>query len=108
VLSDRTITGFRSNYIREDCDGRGYIYGTVDWGTARYPISADGSFMFSASYQGTIGGLPGPATFFDEVTGRFDGTTATGTYLATSEFDYEGTHLKCTSGRRTWTAALVP
>jgi hypothetical protein len=29
--------------------------------------------------------------FFNEVTGRFDGTTATGTALGTGEFDYEGT-----------------
>jgi len=108
VLSDRTITGFRSNYIREDCNGGTYIYGTVNWGTARYPIRADGTFSFSASYQGTIGGVPGPASFFDEVTGRFDGTSATGTVLGTSEFDFEGTHYSCTSGRRTWTASLQP
>ena len=106
MLADRTITGFRSNYLREDCDGPLYVYGTLDWGTARFPISADGSFMFSSSSKGTVSGEP--ATFFDEVTGRFDGTTATGTVLGTSEFDYQGRHWKCTSGRRTWTASLVP
>jgi hypothetical protein len=108
VLADRTITGFRTNYIREDCDGGGYVYGPGGFGSTRYPISADGSFTFSVSYQGTIEGVPGPAMFFNEVTGRLDGTTATGTALGSSEFDYQGAHLKCSSGRRPWTASLVP
>ena len=106
VLPDRTITNFRSNYIKEDCDQGGYVYGTVNWGSTRYPISSDGSFAFSARSEGTVDDAP--ATFSDEVTGRFDGTTVTGTYMGSSEFDYEGTHFKCTSGARTWTASLVP
>jgi hypothetical protein len=106
VNSDRTISGFRSNYIREDCDQGGYVYGTVSWGTTRYPIAADGSFKFSGTATGTIDNEP--ATFFDEVTGRFDGTNVTGTVLGTSEFDYQGTHLKCSSGQRPWTASILP
>ncbi len=106
VLSDRTVTGFRSNYIREDCDKGGYVYGTVNWGSARYPIDTNGSFAFSATSQGTIDDAP--ATFVDEVTGHFDGPNATGTVTGSSEFDFDGTHYKCTSGRRTWTAALQP
>ena len=106
VMPDRTITGFRSNYIREDCDQGGYVYGTVDWGAPRYPIAADGSFTFSARSQGTVENEP--ATFVDEATGRFDGTTVTGTYTASAEFDFEGTHFTCSSGRRPWTASLVP
>jgi hypothetical protein len=105
VQSDRTITGFRSNYLREDCDGNLYIYGTLDWGTTRYPISDTGSFTFSGTSTGTID--TAPATFFDQVTGHFDGTTATGTVVGTSEFDYQGRHWKCTSGEKTWTASLV-
>ena len=51
VMPDRTITGFRSNYLREDCNEGVYVYGTVDWGSTRYPIAADGSFAFSARYE---------------------------------------------------------
>lgn len=105
VLPDRTITNFRSNYIKEDCDQGGYVYGTVSWGSTRYPISADGSFAFSGRSQGTVD--DSPATFDDAVTGRFDGTTVTGTYTGSSEFDFEGTHYRCTSGARPWTASLV-
>ena len=106
VGSDRTITGFRSNYIREDCDQGGYVYGTLDYGSNRFPIASDGSFAFGGTYTGTVG--DSPATFVDEIKGRFDGTNVTGTVLLNSEFDYEGTHLKCSSGVRTWTASLVP
>jgi Ca2+-binding RTX toxin-like protein len=106
VRPDRTIANFRSNYIQENCDQGGYVYGTVNWGPTAYPISADGSFSFSARGEGTIDDAP--ATFIDEVTGRFDGTAVTGTYTGSSEFDYDGTHFKCTSGARTWTASLVP
>jgi hypothetical protein len=106
VSSNRTVSGFRSNYLREDCDGDIYVYGTLDWGSTAYPIANDGTFSFSANSQGTIG--DGTGTFYDEVTGRIDGSTATGTVVGTAEFDYQGRHWKCTSGRRTWTATLQP
>jgi hypothetical protein len=104
VNSDRTVSGFRSNYIREDCNGNLYIYGTVSWGSSHRPIAADGTFAFGGTSNGTVGG--NPATFTNAVTGRFDGTNATGTYTASAEFDYQGTHYRCTSGTKPWTAAL--
>jgi hypothetical protein len=104
VNSDRTLSGFRSNYIREDCNGNLYIHGTVSWGSSHRPIAADGTFAFGGTSNGTVGG--NPATFTDAVTGRFDGTNVTGTYTASSEFDYQGTHYRCSSGTKTWTAAL--
>jgi hypothetical protein len=106
VSSDRMISGFRSNYLREDCEQGGYIYGTVGWGSTRYPINADGSFSFGGPSTGTIDGAP--ATFLDEVTGKFDGTNVTGTIIGSAEFDYQGTHYKCSSGRKTWSASLLP
>jgi Ca2+-binding RTX toxin-like protein len=106
VLPDRTITNFRSNYIQQDCDQGGYVYGTVSWGSDRYPIATDGTFAFSGRSEGTVDDAP--ATFVDEVTGRFDGSTVTGTYTGSSEFDFDGTHYKCTSGARPWTASLGP
>jgi Calx-beta domain/RTX calcium-binding nonapeptide repeat (4 copies) len=104
VNADRTISGYRSNYIREDCNGNLYIYGTVDWGAAHRPIAADATFAFGGTSHGTVAG--NPATFTDAVTGRFDGTNASGTYTASSEFDYKGTHYRCSSGSKSWTASL--
>ena len=106
VSASRMISGFRSNYIREDCNDNVYIYGTVDWGSNPYPIAADGTFSFSANSTGTVDGAP--ATFVDAVTGRFSGTTVTGTYTASAEFDDGGTHYRCASGTKQWTASLVP
>jgi len=106
INSDRTISGFRSNYIREDCDQGGYVYGTVDWGPPKYPIANDGTFSFSADYDGTV--EDAPAKFSDGVTGRVDGTNVTGTYRATADFTYQGTHYTCSSGQRTWTATIEP
>jgi Ca2+-binding RTX toxin-like protein len=104
VTSDRVVTGFRSNYIREDCNNNLYIYGTVDWGTSRFPITADGSFSASSTGSGTVDNAP--ATFTHSLTGHFDGTNVTGTYAASAQFDYQGAHYVCTSGTKTWTATL--
>ena len=106
VNSDRTVSGFRSNYIREDCNGNLYIYGTVSWGSTHRPIAADATFAFGGTSSGTVGG--NPATFTNAVTGRLDGTNATGTYTASAEFDYQGTHYRCSSGTKPWTASLQP
>ncbi len=106
VNADRTISGFRSNYIREDCDQGGFVYGTVDWGDTKHPIANDGTFSFSADTDGTV--EDAPAKFSDAVTGRIDGTTVTGTYRASAQFTYQGTAYTCSSGQRTWTATILP
>ena len=106
ILPDRTVTGFRSNYLREDCNDNLYIYGTLDWGASRFPIAADGTFSVSSSGTGTVDDEP--ATFTDAVTGRIDGTTVTGTVTGTAEFTYDGTHYRCSSGTKTYTATLQP
>jgi len=104
VNADRTISGYRSNYIREDCNGNLYIYGTVSWGSTHFPIAADATFAFGGTGNGTVDG--NPATFTDNVAGRFDGTNASGTYTASAEFDLNGTHYKCSSGSKPWSASL--
>jgi hypothetical protein len=104
---DRYVTNFRSNYIREDCDSGGiYVYGTVDWDGAQFLIDQAGNFTASSTGPGTVSGQP--ATFHDEVTGHFDGTNVSGTILGTVEYDRQGTHLRCSSGARPWTASLQP
>ena len=104
ITSDRAVTGFRSNYLREDCNGNLYVYGTLDWGTSRFSIAADGTFSASSTGTGTVGG--DPATFSDSVTGKVDGTTVTGTVTGTADFTYQGTRYICTSGAKSYTATL--
>ena len=106
ILSDRTVTGFRSNYLREDCNDDLYIYGTIDWGTSKFKIATDGTFSASSTGSGTVDDEP--ATFTDSVTGRVDGTTVTGTVTGTAEFTYDGTPYRCSSGVKTYTATLQP
>jgi hypothetical protein len=104
ITADRMVTGFRSNYLREDCNGNLYIYGTLEWGASRFPIAADGTFSVSGSGTGTVDN--DPATFTDAVTGKVDGTTVTGTVTGTAEFNYAGTHYTCSSGAKAYTATL--
>ena len=106
ILPDRTVTGFRSNYLREDCNDNVYIYGTLDWGTSRFPIAADGTFSVSSTGTGTVDNEP--ASFTDSVTGRIAGTTVTGTVSGTAEFTSGGTRYSCASGARAYTATLQP
>jgi hypothetical protein len=103
ILPDRTVTGFRSNYLREDCNDNVYVYGTLDWGDSRFPIAADGTFSVSSKGTGTVD--DNPASFTDAVTGRVDGTTVTGTVTGTVEFD-DRQHYSCSSGVKTYTATL--
>jgi hypothetical protein len=106
ILPDRMVTGFRSNYLREDCNDGIYIYGTLDWGSSRFPIAADGTFTASSTGTGTVDDQP--ATFTDAVTGRISGTTVTGTVTGTAEFTFDGTRYRCSSGAKTYTATLLP
>ncbi len=104
---DRYVTHFRSNYLRMDCGSTGYyVYGSLEWGDSRFAIGPDGTFNASDDSDGTVSGRP--AKFHDEIAGRFDGTTASGTVLGSVEYDRDGTHLSCTSGPRPWTASLQP
>ena len=106
VLPNRTLTGFRTNHIRETCNVVGWV---IDWPLAlldSYPIRTDGSFQASGSGDTFVG--TEPAKYVLELAGKFSGTTATGTILMSHEWDQEGSHWMCTSGHLPWTAALVP
>jgi hypothetical protein len=106
-VADRYVTHFRSNYIRMDCDSGGiYVYGPVDWDGDQFLVGPDATFQASRTNPGTVSGQP--ATFHHEVMGRFNGTNAAGTVLDSVEWDRDGTHLRCTSGTRPWTASLQP
>ena len=77
VNSDRTVSGFRSNYIREDCNGNLYIYGTVSWGSDA-PSDLGGCDVRLRRNIERTRLVADPATFTDAVTGRFDGNNGDG------------------------------
>jgi len=109
VLPNRTVTGFRTNSLTENCSPGGYIQGAVDWGTKNsYPIANDGSFNASAVWSGSD--VNGDVEFTNEswqVTGLFSTpTTVSGTFILSDELNYQGTHFKCSTGTIPWSATL--
>jgi S1-C subfamily serine protease len=106
VRPDRTVSGFRINDMREDCDGPLYVFGPVNFGTAARPIQRDGSFSYEYDGPGTVGGSP--AIYHIRVVGGIRASAASGTALLSTEFDHEGRRWRCTTGTRTWTANRLP
>lgn len=106
VRADRTVSGFRINDMREDCDGPLYVFGPVNFGTAARPIQRDGSFSYEYDGPGTVGGSP--AIYHIRVVGGIRASAASGSALLSTEFDHEGRRWRCTTGTRTWTANRLP
>jgi hypothetical protein len=107
VLPNQTITGFRVNDLSERCEGGLTLRGGVDWSDNTFPIRGDGSFAAEGSWTGSI--VVGDAEFtswYAKLTGRFDGTTVSGTVLTTEELKYKGTPYRCTTGEVRWSATL--
>jgi hypothetical protein len=106
VLPDRTIRGFRANDMREECDGPLYVYGPVNFGQTPRPIGVDGGFAYQYDGPGTISGQP--AEYHIRVAGKIRGSSASGTALFTTSFDYEGRRWNCSTGEKTWSAERLP
>ena len=110
VLANRTVTGFRTNSMTEDCQpGQLRIHGAVDWGTAHaYPIGNDGSFLANGNWSGSD--KQGDAEWTAEswqVAGQFTtATTVTGTFTLSDELNYKGTHYRCSTGTLNYSATL--
>lgn len=101
------VTGLRTGQINQSCSPGGTISGgRLDFGSDTYPINADGSFTIDVTYQGTVsgGGETAPTTTHVVITGRFSGSTASGTLLKTITFTLYGMDFSCTSYTQTWTA----
>jgi hypothetical protein len=65
-------------------------------------INPNGSFSISVTLNGTVGGQP----FMDTITinGKLIGSTASGTFVVASSFNYQGADFSCSLGTQTWTA----
>jgi len=107
VRPDRTLTGFRVNNIKETCGGGWYLTGSIDWTNNVWTIRDDGTFAAEGSWTGSqIQGDIEWTSWYAKVTGTFSGTTVNGTLIVSDELNYQGMHLKCSSGEKTWSAAL--
>jgi len=107
VLPNRTVTGFRVNDLPETCDGPLRITGGVDWSDSTFSIREDGSFIATGTWTGS--NVQGDAewTKWDaKLTGVFNGTTVTGTITVSDELNYKGTHYRCSTGEKKWSATL--
>jgi hypothetical protein len=109
VTSARTMTGFQTNSLTENCNGgSSYLQGSVNWGSQSFPIGDDGTFLAQYSWTGsqTINGIEYTAQTW-KLTGTFaTGTTISGTIAVTDELNYQGTHYSC-AGSVTFTATFL-
>ncbi len=108
VTPNRTITGFRVNDMPETCDGPISLYGVVDWSDSTFTIAADGSFRATGSWTGSdVQGDVEWTNWSAELNGVFGTpTTATGTIIISNELNYKGTHYRCSTAVKTWSATL--
>lgn len=96
VLPNRTVTGFRTNSLTENCQPGGIrLTGAVNWGTNRaYLIASDGSFKAQGIWSGSD--KQGDVEWTNEswqVSGLFiTPTSASGTFALSDEINYGGTH----------------
>ena len=108
VLANRTLTGFRINDVKENCSPPDiYLYGVIDWTDDTWTIGADGRFTAEGSWTGSEKQDDVEWTnWYAKVTGLFSGTTVNGTLIISDELNYDGTHYRCSTGEKTWTATL--
>jgi hypothetical protein len=109
VNADRTMSYFRLNDIRENCNPGGYFEGTLAFRPdIKWPIAADGTSGSAATWTGTD--VEGDITFTYEaykVVAHFNGSSATGTFRLQDNFTYQGTSFTCDTGDVAWTAAKI-
>ncbi len=103
VASDgRTVTNIATGQINQGCTPPGHISGGGLHSSTR-TLAADGSFVVDFDYTGSFSdGTPYSGHF--NLTGRFSGSTATGTLSVTLNFTDNGTGYHCGSGQQTWSA----
>jgi hypothetical protein len=106
VSADGTsVVNLRTGQINESCTPPAHVSGGNLTAPGPYAIAADGSFAISATIAITVEDRTGTRKIV--ITGRFTGTTATGTIRTDTAFTLDGTGFVCTSGDQTWTAAKV-
>jgi len=98
----RGATNITTGQINQGCNPAGHISGGGIQGASR-PIATDGTFVVNFDFQGTFDdGTPYSGNL--NMTGRFSGSSASGTLSATLNFADNGTAYACGSGQQTWTA----
>lgn len=109
VRSDRRLSFFRVNNIRENCDGGVYISGSISWSqNTTWPIADDGSLTAANTWTGSE--VDGDFELTAEswkVASTFNGSSASGTFILSDEFNYKGQHYSCSTGTLTWTAKKI-
>ena len=101
----KSVVNLRTGQINESCSPPAHISGGNLAAPGPYAIAADGSFSISATISVSVGDSTGSRAI--KITGRFAGTTATGTIRTDTTFTLNGTGYTCTSGDQTWSAARV-
>jgi hypothetical protein len=107
VLPNQTLTGFRVNDLPEPCNGGLILRGGVDWSDNIFTIRSDGSFSAEGNWTGSV--VSGDAEFTSwsaQLTGRFAGTSVSGTVVTTQELKYKGAPYRCSTGEVRWSATL--
>jgi hypothetical protein len=95
------VVSLLTGQINEGCNPPAHLFGgNLHDGAA--PIAADGTFKIDFDYTSSVGGDPSKGHF--TLTGKFSGTSATGTLEDKVGFTHEGTAYSCGSGTQTWTA----
>jgi len=95
------VQNFSTGQINAGCNPPLHLAGgNVQGGSAE--IAAGSTFKIDFDYPSTIAG--NPYTGHVTITGRFSGTTATGTMRNTLSFTLDGVQYSCESGLLSWTA----
>ena len=107
VSPKQTLTAFRVVGLPCPCGGGPVrVWAGQELRESTFLIAADGNFVGEGSWNGSRVQGDFEWTHWDiKVTGAFATTTsATGTYIANYELNYEGTHYRCSSGEVGWSA----
>jgi hypothetical protein len=109
LLSDRTVSNWRTNEIAEECENGAILRGGF-WAVypTPVPIAANGTFAIDWESTATADWLDGPARFHVTIVGAIQGSVAAGFVRSSSEFDSGGNHYRCNSGELRWVASRVP
>jgi hypothetical protein len=106
VTANRTLTALRLNALPCLCDPGGRLDWAPDFGDATLNIGADGTFVVEDTWSGSdvVGDIEWTYIYI-RITGTFNtATSASGAILIKLELNYEGTHLRCSSGDVRWSA----
>jgi hypothetical protein len=103
VTSDgRTVTNIHTGQINQGCTPPGHLFGG-GISMATRTLGSDGSFVVDFPASGSFSDGTQYTAHYN-LTGRFSGSTATGTLTVTTNFTANGTAYSCGSGQQTWTA----